>query len=83
MVLDKFGSTDIVVGGTIPQRLNSCFMKLEKFMLSDAAVVSSYIPAVSSHDQNLGDKGSAGKRSLLSAICAVIGKGLMQFVCLC
>ena len=74
MVLDKFGSTDIVVGGTIPQRLNSCFQKLEKFMLSSSAVVSSYIPAVSSQDERVGDKGPGGKRSLLSAVCAVIGE---------
>ena len=74
VVLDKFGSTDIVVGGTIPQRLNSCFQKLEKFMLSSAAVVSSYIPAATTRDQKLGDTGPAGRKSLLSAVCSVIGE---------
>ena len=42
--------------------------------LSCSAVVSSYILAVSSQDERVGDKGPGGKRSLLSAVCAVIGE---------
>ena len=72
--MDRFGKSDVVVGGTIPQKLNSCFMKLEKFMLSPAAVVSSYIPARSSTEHIDGDKRSIEKKSLLSSLCAVIGK---------
>ena len=36
--------------------------------------MSSYIPAVSSQDERGRDKGPGGKRSLLSAVCAVIGE---------
>ena len=36
--------------------------------------MSSYIPAVSSQDERVGDKGPGGKRSLLSAVCTVIGE---------
>ena len=73
IILDKFGGTDVVVGGTIPQRLNSCFVKLEKFMLSKVAVVSSFIPVGSSAHHKAGDKGKTGNVSLLSAVCAVVG----------
>ena len=72
--MDRFGKSDVVVGGTIPQKLSSCLLKLEKFMLSSAAVVSSYIPAISSMEQGGGDKGTTRKASLLSSLCSVIGE---------
>lgn len=85
VVQERFGNSDIVIGGTIPQKLNSCFIKLEKFLLSGAAVVSSYIPAVSSADHKFGEKGIRRKRSLLSSVCAVVGKrtGLLYLYIIC
>ena len=77
--MDRFGKSDVVVGGTIPQKLSSCLLKLEKFMLSSAAVVSSYIPAISSMEQAGGDKGTARKASLLSSLCSVIGESTKIF----
>ena len=43
-------------------------------MLSCSAVVSSYILAETSQDERVGDKGPGEKRSLLSAVCTVIGE---------
>ena len=36
--------------------------------------MSSYILAETSQDERVGDKGPGGKKSLLSAVCAVIGE---------
>ncbi|XP_029644700.1 fatty acid synthase isoform X1 [Octopus sinensis] len=45
IVISSMGDNDTVIGGTLPQRLNSCFTVLEKFLNQSHPVVSSYVLA--------------------------------------
>ncbi|GIY66143.1 fatty acid synthase [Caerostris extrusa] len=43
IIQDTVGS-DVVIGGTVPQRINSCLTVLDKFLQQNHPVVSSFVP---------------------------------------
>lgn len=63
-VAEKMGN-DVVVSGSVPQRINSCFEVLEKVLYGADAVVGSLVPVDRSKFETKGD--------LLGAILNVLG----------
>jgi len=45
LVVDLHGSSDGTVGGTQPQRMNSCLSTLDQFLSQPHAVLSSFVRA--------------------------------------
>jgi hypothetical protein len=45
VVLETMGTNDTVIGGTLPQRINSCLAVLDQFLNQSQPVVSSFVPA--------------------------------------
>lgn len=43
VIQDTVGS-DVVVGGTVPQKITSCLSVLDKFLQQSSPVVSSFVP---------------------------------------
>ena len=46
------GSNDSVIGGALPQRINSCLATLDIFLNQSSPVVSSFIPAQSERSKS-------------------------------
>jgi fatty acid synthase len=68
VVAEILGGNDVVVGGSVPQRMPSCLCVLDRMLSqSDYATLSSIVPA--DMKKSLGD----GKEDLLKVICHVLG----------
>lgn len=69
VILDNMGGNDLVVGGTLPQRITSCLATLDRFLNQPHAVVSSFVMA-----EKQGPKGDSGKKlNLVEAVANVLG----------
>uniref|UniRef100_A0A147B841 Fatty acid synthase n=1 Tax=Alectorobius mimon TaxID=360319 RepID=A0A147B841_9ACAR len=67
-VLRETMGADVVVGGTIPQKIGSCFAVLDQFLRLDSAIVSSLVKA----DLSSSAKG-AQKQDLVQAVAHILG----------
>jgi fatty acid synthase len=67
VVAEAMGGNDIVIGGSVPQRMPSCLSVLDEMLQSDYPVMSSIVLA--DLKKNLLD----GKEDLLKVICHVLG----------
>lgn len=72
MVIETLGSNETVVGGTLPQRMNSCFETMDYFLQQSnkTPVVSSFVLAEKSQ-QHLA--ASSTHMSLLETIAKILG----------
>ncbi|GAB1597533.1 fatty acid synthase-like, partial [Argonauta hians] len=70
IVISSMGDNNTVVGGTLPQRLNSCFSVLEKFLNQSHPVVSSYVLA---ERKSSGDSQGDKKRDFLESVKNILG----------
>ncbi|GFY63851.1 fatty acid synthase [Trichonephila inaurata madagascariensis] len=68
VIQDTVGS-DVVIGGTIPQRINSCLNVLDKFLQQNHPVVSSFVPYQPSESTS----SKATKHNVLSVIGNIFG----------
>ncbi|GBN02025.1 Fatty acid synthase [Araneus ventricosus] len=68
IIQDIIGS-DVVIGGTIPQRINSCLTVLDKFLQQNKPVVSSFVPYQPSETTTQ----KASKHSVLSTVGKMLG----------
>lgn len=68
VIQDTVGS-EVVIGGTIPQRINSCLNVLDKFLQQNHPVVSSFVPYQPS--ENTSSK--ATKHNVLSVVGNIFG----------
>jgi fatty acid synthase len=66
-VIDNFQENDVVIGGTIPQRLSSCLATLDKLLNSSYSVCSSMILA------DLKVESMGKKESLVETVAHVLG----------
>lgn len=69
VAFETLGGNDIVIGGTIPQRMPSCYNTLSKLLCSPFAVCSSILPV----SKNRSADGQGEKRDLVAAIMHVLG----------
>lgn len=67
IVAETMGGNDVVIGGTVPQRIPSCMEVLEKFLQSQITVGSSLVLVDSRKLYGL------GKESLLKTITHILG----------
>lgn len=67
IVQETMGGNDIVIGGTVPQRIHSCLNTLELFLLQKYPVVSSIVPA-----ERKSNKGK-NNRGILDMIARILG----------
>ena len=67
VVAESMGGNDIVIGGTLPQRIPSCMEVLNQFIQSDIVVCSSIVKADNKRSM-LGGKGD-----LVRTVCHVLG----------
>ena len=68
VVMETLGSNDVVIGGTVPQRIWSCLSVLEKFLNQPEPVVSSLVLAEKSNASETVNKGS-----ILDTVAHILG----------
>jgi fatty acid synthase len=69
VLVDTMGGDEIVVGGTLPQRIASCMTVMDRFLTQNHPVVSSFVMA-----EKQGPKTAAGdKKDLLVSIANILG----------
>ncbi|GBM38888.1 Fatty acid synthase [Araneus ventricosus] len=68
-VIEVTVGSDVAIGGTIPQRINSCLTVLDKFLQQNQPVVSSFVPYQPSETTTRKDL----KHNVLSAISNIFG----------
>lgn len=68
VVQETMGGNDVVIGGTLPQRINSCLSTLDKFLNHSASVVCSFVMA-----EKQGPRSDGKKVNLVEAIANVLG----------
>lgn len=64
------GTNDTVIGGTLPQRMNSCLNVLDQFLNQSKPVVSSFVPA-EKQLKNVSSSNAQG--NLVEAVCHILG----------
>lgn len=71
VVQETLGRSDVVIGGTLPQRITSCLATLDTFLQRQQhhTVVSSFVPA----ERSKGSKRGAGQKNLVNSIGHIIG----------
>ncbi|XP_074605068.1 fatty acid synthase-like [Brevipalpus obovatus] len=67
VVAETLGGNDVVLGGTIPQRINSCMEVLDKFLQTPFSICSSIVMA------DAKKSGITGGESLCKTICHILG----------
>lgn len=69
---DLFGDNqDFAVGSTLPQRIDSCLSTLDTLLCRPEAVVSSFVPAESSHGKS---ESETSGPSLRQAVAHILGE---------
>ncbi|XP_077184140.1 fatty acid synthase [Paroedura picta] len=69
VVLETMGSNDIVVGGTLPQRISSCLEVLDHFLNQPHPVMSSFVLA----EKVLSRSDGGSQRDLVEAVAHILG----------
>ncbi|KAL0983890.1 hypothetical protein UPYG_G00134400 [Umbra pygmaea] len=69
VVLETMGGNDVVVGGTLPQRIASCLEVLDRFLCGRRPVMSSFVLAERSVVKTEG----GGQRDLVEAVAHILG----------
>lgn len=69
-IIQETVGSDVVVGGTVPQKIVSCLSVLDKFIQQSAPVVSSFVPYQPS--ESLTQRSS--KHSVLPTVANIFGK---------
>ncbi|XP_071034019.1 fatty acid synthase [Parasteatoda tepidariorum] len=68
VIQDTVGS-DVVIGGTVPQRIHSCLSVLDKFLQQSHPVVSSFVPYQPSETTSQ----KSSKHNVLSTVANIFG----------
>ena len=71
VIIESNGSNDTVICGTLPQRITSCMVTLDRFLQRDDAVLSSIVIA-EKKNKSAGD-GDGDKASLLDSVGHILG----------
>jgi len=70
VVLEKMGGNDMVIGGTLPQRITSCLEVLDFFLCQQHPVMSSFVLA----ERTLVKNEAGSQRDLVDAVAHILGK---------
>lgn len=69
VVSETMGGNEIVIGGTVPQRIPSCMNVLDYFLQSTEPVCCSYVPSVRQHSSQHG----SNRKDLIRSIARILG----------
>ncbi|XP_048759235.2 fatty acid synthase-like [Ostrea edulis] len=69
VVLETMGNNNLVIGGTLPQRMMSCLSTLDQFLNRSEPVLSSFVQAESKTET----KSSGSGHDLVQAVCNILG----------
>lgn len=72
VLLETTGTNDIVVGGTLPQRIASCLEVLDVFLHQPYPVLSSFVLA---RKKAIAHSDSRGPRDLVKSVAHILGEG--------
>lgn len=70
IVLEKMGGNDMVIGGTLPQRIASCMEVLDSFLCQRHPVMSSFVLA----ERTVVKTEAGGRKDLVDAVANILGK---------
>lgn len=70
VVLETMGGNDVVIGGTLPQRITSCLEVLDLFLSQQQPVVSSFVLA----DRTVVRSEAGNQKDLVDAVAHILGK---------
>ncbi|CAL1537406.1 unnamed protein product [Lymnaea stagnalis] len=70
VIAESMGGNDIVVGGTLPQRMASCLNALDQFLNQDYTVVSSFVAA---QKDTVKKEGGSARPNLVDSIARILG----------
>lgn len=73
VVLETMGGNDVVVGGTLPQRITSCLEVLDRFLCERRPVMSSFVLA----ERSVVKSNGTGQRDLVEAVAHILGRPLI------
>ena len=76
VVQDTMGGNETVIGGTLPQRIQSCLSVLDKFLNQSHPVVASTVLA----EKVKSDGSGGGKANLVKTIAHILGKHHLYFI---
>jgi fatty acid synthase len=68
VVAESLGGNDVIIGGTLPQRMPSCMQVLDSFLQSSSLVTASSIVKADKRRSAIGGKGD-----LLRQVCHILG----------
>ena len=68
VVSENMGGNDVIIGGTVPQRIHSCLSVLDRFLQTDESVCCSLVRAIKT-----GDSSGAKKSDLVKTIANILG----------
>ena len=68
VVSENMGGNDVVIGGTLPQRMPSCLSALDRFLQTDESVCCSLVRAIRTSDTS-----GAKKSDLVKIIANILG----------
>lgn len=72
LILESMGSNDMVIGGTLPQRMSSCLGVLDFFLSQPYPVLSSFVLA----EKKAATQGdSSAQQDLMKAVAHILGEG--------
>lgn len=69
VVLETMGGNDMVIGGTLPQRIASCLEVLDRFLCQQQPVMSSFVLA----ERTVVKSEAGSQRSLVDAVAHILG----------
>lgn len=77
IVMETAGTNDVVIGGTVPQRIWSCLSALDQFLNQSEPVVSSIVLAEKADKVDTGNKGSVVDTiaHILGMLCVLLSGG--------
>lgn len=69
LIMETMGGNDTVVGGTLPQRMDSCLNTFDIFLLQSQPVLASMVLA----EKRKGGPGVSGQASPIDAVAHILG----------
>ena len=77
VVLDTMGNNDTVVGGTLPQRIQSCLSVLDTFLNQSHPVMSSFVLA---EKKSKSSADQSNKANLVDSVAHILGRSTAVYI---
>ncbi|OTF71104.1 hypothetical protein BLA29_004313, partial [Euroglyphus maynei] len=78
VVSEQMGGNNVVIGGTMPQRMPSCLAVLDRFLQMNNAVYCSHVRAKRNNEKSSSSSGGGSGQDLLKTIANILGIKQME-----